>query len=225
MDQRHQEYVEYYHARLERAERCPLFPRTAAAERALFQAISTAPSLEDFRRLEQEGKLSLACAVGRAMDVAAAEAAFYTEIEETVRARPHQEVLQRLEQTPPQTVEDLTSVVTEINTRWQLEISRDEMLRDEFWGDWKILEDIECDELAEVPAAWREERREAVARELARGEKSWREQTLPAFRKFVPDFTPDWDALWQLRHRRLFPLADSVVAARIEDHKRYLGVR
>ncbi len=46
MDQRHSEYVAYYESRLAKYEGNPLYPRSAAAERALFDAISTASSLE-----------------------------------------------------------------------------------------------------------------------------------------------------------------------------------
>lgn len=225
MDPRHQEYVEYYRARLQRAEASRLYPETVAAERALFEAISTASDLEEFARREQEGRLALACAIARVRDVERAEASFYLELEETVRAQPHLEVLRRLDEAPPASAADLNSLVSEIHSRWLLAISGDETLRDEFWGDWKILEDIECDERAEVPGRWRAEREAAVARELERGARHFREHTIPSLRKFVPDYEPDWQQLWQLRHRRLFPLADAVVAERIEGHRRYVGVR
>ena len=225
MEQRHQEYVDYYRARLERAEANKArYPETAAAERALCEAISTAATLEQFREREREGKLSLACAVARTRDVERAEADFYLEIEETVRAQPHLEVLRRLDESPPQTVEDLTTLVTETLDRWNLAISADETLRGEFWGDWKVLEDIECDERAEVPERWREERTRSVAKELERGASHWRDHVIPEMRKFVPDYEPRWKELWEMRHRRRFPLADKVVEGRIADFKRYVGV-
>ncbi len=43
-------------------------------------------------------------------------------------------------------------------------------------------------------------------------------------RKFVPDYVPDYDVLWQTRHRRRFPLADDIVAEKIAAHKRYRGI-
>jgi hypothetical protein len=224
MEQRHQEYVEYYRARLARAQsNAALYPHSAAAERALFEAISTARSLDEFRERERAGKLSLGCAIARIRDVQRAEADLYLELEETVRAQPYLEVLRLLDQSPPQTVEDLNTLVSSTHDRFNREIVRDETLRDEFWGDWKVLEEIECDERAEVPERWREERRRAVAEELQRGTRHWREHVAEV-RKLVPDYEPDWNGLWEMRHRRRFPLADKVVAGRVEDHKRYVGV-
>jgi len=224
VDQRHQEYVDYYRARLAKFENNPLYPNCAAAERAMFDAISTASNLEEFGEREAAQKLSLNCAIARVRDTETAEANFYLELQETVRAKPHLEVLERLDQSTPQTVEDLSGMVSEIHVTWQLKISADETLRDEFWGDWKILEDIDCDEQAEVPPRWSEERKAAVSRELKRGAEHYAEHTLPGTRKFIPDYQPNWEELWQIRHRRRFPLADDIVKERIAAHRRYLGV-
>jgi len=224
MEQRHQEYVDYYRARLARAEaNAALYPHTVEAERALFEAISTAPDLEGFRERERAGQLSLRCAIARIRDVERAEADLYLELEETVRARPYLEVLRLLDESPPRTVEDLTTLVSSTHDRFNREITRDETLRDDFWGEWKVLEDIECDEQAEVPERWRDERGRSVAAERERGALHWRER-IADVRKFVPDYEPDWQLLWEMRHRRRIPLADKVVARRIADHRRYVGV-
>jgi hypothetical protein len=224
MEKRHAEYVEYYRARLAGCEGNPLYPHTAAAERALFEAISTAASLEEFRQREAAGQLSLRCAIARVRDTEAAEARFYQELEEVVRAQPCLEILRRLDESPPQTVEDLNSLVTSVHDRWNARITADETLRDELWDDWKILEDIECDERAVVPPRWHEERRRAVARELEKGAAHYREHTLPETRKFVPDYAPDYEALWELRHRRRFPLGNDIVGEKIAAHRRYRGI-
>ena len=105
-----------------------------------------------------------------------------------------------------------------------LRVSMDEYLRSDFWGDWKILEDIEEDERAEVPPRWHEERARAVQRERTRGAEHWREHTLPGARNFFPDYEPDWEALWASRHRRRYPVPDEPVARRITAHKKYVGV-
>lgn len=225
MDPRHQEYIEYYKVRLSRAESNPLFPRTAAAERALFEAIRTASSLEEFGEREAAGRLSLACAVARAQDEATAEANFYLELEESVRAQPHLEVLRRLQEEPPDSVEQLNALVSATLDRWNLEISGDEMLRDTFWNDWKILEDIECLEQADVPERWRAENRELARRELERGAQHFREHTLPEIRKFVPDYQPDYQGLQEVRHRRRFPVSDAVFNTRVDGHRRYVGAK
>ncbi|MCL4236375.1 MAG: hypothetical protein KJ042_17870, partial [Deltaproteobacteria bacterium] len=42
-------------------------------------------------------------------------------------------------------------------------------------------------------------------------------------RKFVPDYSPDWDALWQTRHRRRLPLPDDTLRRRITEYRRAIG--
>ncbi len=224
MDQRHTEYVEYYRARLAKYENNPLYPNLEAAERALFDAISTAATLEEFRERQAQGNLALKCAIARVRDMETAEANLYTELQETVRAAPNLEVLRRLDETAFDNVQDLVSMVSEVHVKWQLEITRDEMLRSEFWNDWKIMEDIECDQQAAVPEDWHDERRRSVASELERCATFWREHTIPEFKKFVPDFAPDWNKLLETRHRRLAPLADDIVTEKIAAHKRLVGV-
>lgn len=224
MDKRHAEYVEYYRARLAKYEGNALYPHSEAAERALFEAISTASSLEEFRERQEQGQLALKCAIARVKDVEAAEAKSYQELNEPIRAQPSLEILQRLEASPPQTVEDLTTLVSETRTSWNLKISADEHLRDEFWGDWKVLEDIECDERAEVPERWRAERQRAINEELEGGAKHYRDITLPAAHDFMPEWQPDHAALWEIRHRRRFPIANDVLEEKITAHKRYWGI-
>jgi hypothetical protein len=224
MDQRHQEYVEYYRARARKYENNPMYVHSAAAEAAMLEAISTAANLEEFGERLRANKLDLACAIARVRDHAIAEANFYTEIESHVRAKPHLEILETLDNTTYDNVQDLITMASEVQTRWNLPIARDETLLPTFWNDWKIMEDIESDEQAVVPERWHQERREAVAYELERGTKHFSEVTLPETRKFHPDYTPDYDLLWETRHRREIPLADDIVTLRIQGHKRYRGI-
>lgn len=223
-DQRHRDYIEYYRARLARRQAsAALYPHALAAEQAMFDAIATAPNLERFgERVHGEG-LALACAVARVRDVHTAEANFYEQRRETVRAAPHREVLQALDTSPPTSVEDLNTRVSEILDRWNLKISADEMLRDELWNDFKILEDIEAYRVAQVPPAWSSERKASAQRELDRGREHFESVTLPERRKFVPDWSPDWTSLDEPRHRRCFPVADDVLQRRVAGHREYVG--
>jgi hypothetical protein len=224
MDQRQQEYVAYYEARLRNVAGNPLYPHTEAAERALYEAIRSAPSLEAFReRLEKE-KLEVGCAVARVRDQATARAALYEELEEPVRAGPEKAVLALLESRTFDDVQSLTEAVGAIEGEWRLRISADETLIDHFWGDWKILEDIEESEQAIVPHGWHPERLESAARERQKGAEHYRKHTLPETRKFFPDYEPDYQALWAVRHRRKMPVADPIVQRRIAGHRRYRGI-
>ncbi len=226
MDQRHAEYVEYYRARLARCQAsASLYPRTLAAEQAMFDAISTAPDMASFGQRVHREQLPLACAIARAQDVHTAEANFWQQRNEPVRAAPHLEILQAIEAERPSTVQDLVTLVTTISDRWNLRISDDEMLRDDVWNDFKILEDIEAYRVAQVPPAWAAERAQHAQRELDRGREHFEEVTLPERRKFVPDWQPDHQALHEPRHRRLFPVADDVLQRRLDNHREYLGRR
>lgn len=224
MDQRHAEYVEYYRSRLKKFEGNPMYPHSEAAERAMFDAIATASSLEEFRTRQAEGKLALACAIATVRDEQNAQIAFLTEIQESVRVQPHLEILRNLDSQSYTDVGQVTTMVSEVMTRWNLEIARDETLIAEFWPDWKVLEDIEMLEQAAVPEAWFAERQASHAAAIQRGREHYHGHSLPETRKFVPDYMPDHQALWQPRHRRKVPLADDIVAERIAGHKRYVGV-
>ena len=147
----------------------------------------------------------------------------YKKLQETVRAQPHLEVLQKLDTLQFDNVQDLVSMVSEVEVSWQLKIGADEALRPDFWNDWKIMEDIECNEKAQVPERWHAERKQNVSEERAKGAGHWKEYTIPEMQKFVPDYTPDWDLLLETRHRRLIPLGKNIVKQRTQDHMRYVG--
>lgn len=224
MDQRHSEYVEYYRARLKKYEGNPMYPHSEAAEKAMFEAISTASTLEEFGEMVHGQKLPLKCAIALVRDTYTAWAKLYEELEEEVRLQPNLEVLRKLDGMEFDTVMDLNTMVTDVETRWQLRIAEDESLRTEVSGDLKIIEDTVEDEEAEVPDSWKSEREQSVANELKRGREHWNEHTIPEAKKFFPDYSPDWNELWFSRHRRLFPIPDESLKKRIADHKRRVGV-
>lgn len=223
MDQRHAEYVEYYRVRAQKYQNNPFFPHSAAAEQALYNAIATASSLEEFGERLRAGNLNVACAVARQRDVATAEANFYQARNEVVREAPWREILANLDANTYTDVLDLVTMVTAVMDKWQLKISEDEMLRPTFGNDWKIMEDIEVDEHGEVPQEWHAERREHMQRELTRGREHFQGVSLPEWRKFIPHYQANWAILSQPRHRRHFPVSDDVFNYRISMHVRYCG--
>lgn len=221
MDQRHQEYVEYYGARLKRYENDPMYPHSEAAQRAMYDAIRTADGIEQFGERVRAGHLNVQCAVALVRDHATAEAKFYTEREEHVRAKPHLEILEMLDSTAFDSAEELNRRVEEIHTRAGQAISRDEILRPHFWDDLKALEDRECDERASVPDRWRTERQQAVRDLLRNGREQW-QQIVADTRAFHPGWEPDWNQLWETRHRRRMPLSDDVLRQLVDAHRRYV---
>jgi hypothetical protein len=223
MDQRHAEYVEYYRVRAQKYQNNPFFPHSAAAEQALYNAIATASSLEEFGERLRAGHLNVACAVARQRDIATAEANFFQARNEVVREAPWREILANLDANHYTDVLDLNTMVTSVLDKWNLKISEDEMLRGDFATDWKIMEDIETDEQTDVPDEWHAERQQSHAEELERGRTHFHDITLPEWRKFIPHYQPNWAILSQPRHRRHFLVSDDVFNYRIHQHMRYCG--
>ncbi len=224
MDIRHQEYAAYYQARYQKVAKNPWYPHTAAAERELLDAITTAPSLEAFDDVLRSRNLNVKCAVARVRDDQTARARFYGEMDQPIRAGSALEILENLDSRGYTNVMDLQTMVSEVEMRWMTRIFRDEHLIEEFWGDWKVLEDIECYRYAVVPERWKAERSQSAAADIARGRESWRTHTLPQVRKFDPDYQTDHDLLREPRHRRKVPVEDGVFERRLAGHRRYVGV-
>ncbi|NLH50471.1 MAG: hypothetical protein GX444_17990 [Myxococcales bacterium] len=223
MDQRHQEYLEYYRVRLQKFEGNPLFPRSEAAERAMFEAIRDAVDLAAFGKRVLGEHLHVNCAVAYVYDTSKAWADLYLSIKEPVRAKPFQEILAALDAKEFTDVNELNSMASDIQTRWNIPISMDELLRNTFWPGWTVLENLEVWAAAEVPAAWRAERDGWIAEQNLEGKKLWRENTLAEARKFDPNYCPNWDLLWEERHRRLIPVADEHLRRRIAEYRQYVG--
>lgn len=222
MDQRHREYVEYYRARFRRYEGDAVYPRMREAERAMLDAIETAPDLETFGERVRSGSLHVRCAVALVLDQEEARARLYESLDEPVRARPHRQVVECLSNGDIRDVGELNTLVSKILDAGNIPISADEVLRDELWNDLKVLEDVQCWSEAEVPDEWRAERAEFVKETLARLSESIRTRTTE-MRKFDPAYAPDWDALWQARHRRRLTVPDATLHRRIDEHRKAGG--
>jgi hypothetical protein len=223
MDQRHQEYLEYYRARLKKFEGNALFPRSEAAERAMFEAIRDAADLVAFGKRVLGEHLHVNCATAFMYDTAQAWADLYLSIRQPIRAKPWQEILAALNAQEYTDVNALNSMSSDIQTRWNIPIGMDELLHTVFWPDWTILETLEVQATSEVPASWRAEREEWIAEQNMEGKKLWRENTLAEARKFDPNFRPNWDLLWEERYRRLFPVSDENLRRRIDQYRAYVG--
>lgn len=222
MDARHQEYIEYYRARLRRYDGDPHYPRTAAAQRAMLGAIETAPDLESVGQRVIGEALHVKCAVALVWDQEEARAKLYGELDEPVRAAPHRQVVDALAARDFTDVAALNTMVSETLDRSNAPITADEVPRDEFWNALKVLEDLAIWETAEVPDEWKAERAEFIAETRARMAET-AATSRDGVRKFVPDYAPDWDALWQTRHRRRLPLPDDTLRRRIAEYLRAIG--
>lgn len=222
MDQRHKEYTGYYEARVKKAEQNSLYPNLAAAEKELYKAISTAKDLEEFAKCVEKNKLELKCAIAKVKDQETALSNYYLSIQEEVRAKSSLEVLSKLEDV--QSIDELTTMVSEVHNKWLTQISADETIIPEFWNVFSMLENIEETKKAKVPSMWKTERKEFVRKTIADGTQSW-SNFLNDQKKFKPDYKYNHKLIWADRHRRKIPLSDKVVKRRIENHKQYVGVK
>ncbi len=224
MDQRHADYVSYYQARATRHAGDPLYPRAAEAERLLYEAIRDCARLEDFRTVVETGKPELHCAIARTLDQAAARAEHFRALAEPVRARGNEEILAAAGAATD--VNDLLRIVGEIELRNRLELTVDGFV-DLFAADLEILEDLEVDAaiIDQVPDEWRREITTNIAEIEARGRELYRSHTREEARKWAPGWELDHALVWEERHRRKIPEPDAVVARRIEQHRRYLGMK
>ncbi len=224
MEQRHKEYIAYYKARMKKYEGDPDYTNTYAAEKALYEAITTAPTLEEFGERVKEKALNVQVSVGLVKDEATLRADFYTRLNEPIRAAPHLEILENLAKTTYTDVLDLNTMVGDVETRWQIKIAMDETLVEEFYTSWKILEDIEDAEFSQVPERWKTEQERFVRKEFESMRQMWDTHTIPNARKMDPHYTPNILELYEARHRRKVPFEDAPFQRRVAGFRRGTGV-
>jgi len=206
------DYRDYYRARAERFAANPLYPETAAAERAMADAVDSAASLEDLQRTAFELSVEMGRALAR--DQASARAAVYAETAEAVRARGPAEVLARVDEAADAPA--LASLLEAIEQRIGVAVTLDELTR--LWAmSLTALENVEVWRTAQVPDRWRSEL-EQHAREAIAAERDTWAQVEAEGRRHDPGWSFDPAVARADRHRRLVPMADAVFERRLAEH-------
>ncbi|TAL32723.1 MAG: hypothetical protein EPN93_15570 [Spirochaetes bacterium] len=220
MEQLHQEYIDYYRARLKKYENNPHYKNSYETEKALFDAISGVAELKDFRDVLFKNNLHNKNAVALVKDQETLRQEMYGAIRETVRAKGSADILAAL---PGITdVNALTQRVTELGLANSDEIALD-LMTDYFYQDFLQLEWIEVLEKGEYPSRWKSDVKEGIERWKDSLRKNWTDSILPAARKIKPDYKFDYALLREDRHRRKIPVGDETLARRIEQHKKIVG--
>lgn len=222
MEERHQQYIKYYEARMKKYKNSKLYMRSYETEKALYDAISAVSDLKDFKTKLEEGNLAVENAIALTKDKETAFKELYNKLKEFIRAQSSEEILEKIDEA--KTDQDVVNIVTDIEQKNSIKISID-LFTDEFYSDFKVLEDIEVWGKAEVPDVWRKEINENIQDDIAKGRKQWGEDILPNNRNWDPDWNFDYDLIWEDRHRRLIPVPDDVVKKRIGQHKNYRGTK
>ncbi len=219
MDQRHQEYLDYYRVRMSKYENNTLYKNSYESEKSMFDTLNSCEDLEEFRTKLENENLPLKNAVALTKDQSLARKELYESIKEFMRKKAPEQILEMIETV--QSVNELTKRANEIETAVSIEIAID-LLTSYFYSDFTALENIEVWQNAEIPTEWHKEIHEEWVNEtIAEGVKIWREVMMPESRKWSTDWKFDFDLIWEDRHRRLIPMSDEVVKKRVEQFKKY----
>jgi len=222
MDQRHQEYLDYYRVRMSKYENNPLYKNSYQSEKSTFDALNSCENLEEFRSKLGNENLPLKNAVALTRDQSLARKELYEAIKEFIRKKAPEQILEMTETV--QTVNELTKRANEIGAAVSIEIAID-LMTSYFYNDFLVLENIEVWQNAEIPAEWYKEIREEWVQEtIAEGRKTWQNSVVPESQKWSSDWKFNFDLIWEDRHRRLIPVPDDVVKKRIQQFKTYRGI-
>jgi hypothetical protein len=220
MDQAHQEYVDYYRVRAERAADNPMYVDTAPIEKERADAIAACAQLADFAEANATGDFGNRLAAAQVRDKSRARLAYFTEVEEPIRAAGEQAAIDLAAK--PMDVMDLMTKVGEIENKTSIAVIVDQATN-EFYDAFDALESIEVLEKADVPDEWKKKDLANVAATIADRTERF-EETTRRVREYRSDWTFDHALVWETRHRRRIPMSDDVVKRRIEEHKRLIGM-
>ncbi len=222
MEQRHQEYIEYYRSRMKKYENNPVYQHSYQSEKAIFEAISAIDKLEDFREIMETRKLHIKNAIALTKDKKTAENRLYNDIKEYVRAKASDKVLAVIDSV--QSEAELVNTVNNIEAECSRLTSID-LMAGAFYPDFNVMENLECWGNAVVPDEWKQEiSRDWVDEGVKRLREVWLNTVLPEAQKFAADWDINYDLLWEDRHRRLIPVPDDILKKRIDQHKKIRGV-
>jgi hypothetical protein len=222
LEQRHQEYLEYYRARLKKYENNPLYPYSYQSEMALYQGITNSENLEEFGQKVEEDNLAVKSAISLVKDQETARKKLYLDLKEDIRLHAPSRILNIVDSF--ETDMELVQKVSEIEGEVNIEITMD-LFTHQINYDLMILEEIEVYQSAEVPDEWKKEINQDIPQKIIhQGRKEWNEVVMPHARKWEPDWQFNFDLMWEERHRRLIPIPDEILKKRIRQFKTYRGL-
>lgn len=220
MEQTHQEYVDYYRVRAERANEAGIYKDSAAIEKERADAIADCAELADFEEVNEKGDFGNRLAAAQVRDKARARLKHYTDTEQVIRAAGEEATIELASK--PQDVMDLMTKIGEIENRTSINLIVDSAV-DNFYDNFRELETIEVAQKADVPDEWKEKLLARAEEIVAKETEDFAEITRRV-REYKPNWEMDYDLIWETRHRRRIPMDDDVVKRRIAEHKRLVGL-
>lgn len=211
------EYQDYYRLRMQRFEGNPDYARSYAAEKAVFEAIDSCHTLEEFK--DKSGDLNERCAVALVLDQYSIRLKHYEGMKETVRAAGCKRILEKAGQFTA--VTDLITMVNEEENRTNLELTADTIhpFPDSGW-----LERREIWSEAEVPEKYKARYMQYAADEEKNLRHAYAEQE-KQIRNWQPGWAFDFNRITEERHRRLLPLPEEELQQQIQLTQQLLHAR
>ena len=97
MEQRQQEYLEYYRVRMEKYRNDPVFTNSFQAEKAICEALESSSTLEEFKEKMERGQLALNNAKAQVRDKETARKKLNDELLEKIRVKSSERILDMLD--------------------------------------------------------------------------------------------------------------------------------
>lgn len=225
MGKRLDQYIAYYKASMQKYEGDEDYKNSYLSNKALYEAISSCDSMEEFKEKVEKGKLHIKNAIALIKDKEKLYYKHYVRIKENIRAKKSREILEEIEKREFNTDMELVRFISEIEQKYSRLIAIDEFGIELFIGDLAKLETLDVHESAEVDEEFKAETSKYVQKEIEEAKQDYKNQILPDYRVWDNTWQMDYNAIKEEeRHRRKLSIPDEVLKKRIQQHKHYRGI-
>jgi hypothetical protein len=203
-----EDYKAYYHLRMKRFEGNPVYTRTFESEKAIYDAIASCNTLEEFK--DKLGDLNEKNAIALIIDEYNIRLKYYSEMYDTIRANGCRHIIDKA--ATISNVVDLMTMVSEEENKTNLELTADTIHP---FDDSGYIERIRVWEEANVPEQYK-----SRYQQYADEEKQKLMEAYAAVEKNLNDWQPGWkfnfNRILEERHRRKLPFSDEVLDNNIQ---------
>ncbi len=221
LSKRHEEYIAYYRARVQKYKNNPMYMHSFEAEHRMLEAIENSEDLAEFKTIVREDFIDVDIARALIKDQETARMKMFNDLKETTRAETSKNIISSVDAIND--VADINDTVTRIMQKGNTAISQEEYIS-YVYNDFLYLENIEIWEKARVPEKWRTKLNGWAADMRKSAKDNWTNVIIPAAVKTDPGWKLDYRLMEEHRHRRLIPIPDSALKRRIAEHKKMMEV-
>jgi hypothetical protein len=221
LTKRHEEYIAYYRARVQKYKNNPMYTHSLEAELRMLEAVENSEDLAEFRKIVSEDLIDVDVARALIKDQETARMKMFNDLKETTRAETSKNIIASVDSVND--VADINDTVARIMQKGNTGISQEQYINYVYY-DFLYLENIEVWEKAQVPEKWRAKLNGWAADARKSAKDNWTNVIMPAAKKTDPAWKLDYRLMEEHRHRRLIPIPDSALKRRIAEHKKMLEV-